>query len=210
MKKKMVFVFLLFTLGVYAQTDDTATPSRFSYGVSGGVNFSNLLQGSDGAQNPITGFHFMGFGEYRFSDKFSIQPGVAYSRQGAETDEMYDPESNTTIKFKMALDYVNVPIFLKYYIVKGFGVEAGPQIGFLTSAKAKDIVVDGVSSDIDVDIKDMFKGVDFGFDIGAFYAFEQGFLVGGRYNMGLTDIAEDNPDDPITNGVFQLYLGFKY
>ncbi|CAM3662239.1 hypothetical protein FSS13T_00990 [Flavobacterium saliperosum S13] len=210
MKKKMIFVFLLFSLCFYAQSDDTATPSKFSFGVSGGVNFSNLLQSDGGNQNSITGFHFMGFGEYRFSDKLSIQPGVAYSRQGAETDEMYDAESNTTTKFKIALDYVNVPILLKYYVVKGFGVEAGPQIGFLTTAKAKDIFVDGESSDIDVDIKDMFKSVDFGIDVGVFYDFQQGFLVGGRYNYGVSDIAEDNPGDPITNSVFQLYLGFKY
>lgn len=210
MKKSMVFIFLLFTLSFYGQTDDTATPSRFSFGVSGGVNFSNLIQSDGGTQNPITGFHFMGFGEFRFNDKFSIQPGVAYSRQGAETDEIYVPEFDTTTKFKMTLDYVNVPILMKYRIVKGFGVEAGPQIGFLTTAKAKDIVVNGEASDIDVDIKDMFKSMDFAFDVGAFYEFDQGFLVGGRYNLGLSDIAEDNPDDPITNSVFQLYLGFKY
>lgn len=210
MKMKMVFICLLFALTFYAQSDVTATPGRFSFGVSGGVNFSNLLQANGGTQNPITGFHFMGFGEYRFTDKFSIQPGVAYSRQGAETDEIYDPEFDTTIKFKMTLDYVNVPILVKYKIVKGFGVEAGPQVGFLTTAKAKDIVVDGEKSDIDVDIKDMFKSMDFAINAGVFYEFELGFLVGGRYNLGLSDIAENNPDDPVTNSVFQLYLGFKY
>lgn len=211
MKNSMKLFFLVWALPLFAQEE--AKPSavgEFSFGVSGGVNFSNLLQGSDGAQNSITGFHFMGFVEYRFSDKFSIQPGVAYSRQGAETDDIYVPEFDTTTKFKMTLDYVNVPILLKYYVVKGFGVEAGPQVGFLTTAKAKDIVVDGESVGMDVDIKDMFKSVDFGIDIGASYTFDQGFIVGGRYNIGLSDIAEDNPDDPVTNSVFQLYLGFKY
>lgn len=212
MKKNILLLLLFCTLPILAQEEEgkTISVAKFSFGASGGINFSNLLQANGGTQNVITGFHFMGFGEYRFNDKFSIQPGVSYSRQGAETDEIYVSEFDATTKFKMTLDYVNVPILLKYNIVKGFGVEAGPQIGFLTSAKAKDIVVNGEKSDIDIDIKERFKSVDISLDFGVFYDFQGGFLVGGRYNYGLNDIAEDNPDEPVTNSVFQLYLGFKY
>jgi len=56
----------------------------------------------------------------------------------------------------------------------------------------------------------MFKGTDLALDLGAAYDFQNGFLVGGRFNVGLTDIAKDNPDKAVTNSVFQLYLGFKY
>lgn len=210
MRNGILCFFMFYVLFGLAQENVKEPKRNFSFGASGGVNFSNLLQANGGTQNVITGFHFMGFGEYRFSDKFSIQPGVAYSRQGAETDEIYLPEFDTTTNFKIALDYVNVPILVKYNIVKGFGVEAGAQIGFLTSAKAKNIVINGEKSDIDIDIKEMFKSVDLSLDFGVFYDFQGGFLVGGRYNYGLNNIAEDNPDDSIINSVLQLYLGFKY
>jgi hypothetical protein len=211
MKKNILFLLLLCSLYVVAQEEEKPNVTgKFSYGVSAGVNFSNLVQGSNDGLNMVTGFHFMGFGEYRFSEKFSIQPGVAYSRQGTKTDNIYVPEFNTTTKFKMILDYVNIPILVKYYVAGGFSVEAGPQLGILTSAKATDIVVDGQSSSEDVDIKDMFKGTDLALDLGASYDFQNGLLVGGRYNVGLTDVAKDNPDKAITNSVFQLYVGFKY
>lgn len=212
MKKNILLLLLFCTLPILAQEEEgkTISVAKFSFGASGGVNFSNLLQANGGTQNVITGFHFMGFGEYRFNDKFSIQPGVSYSRQGAETDEIYVSEFDATTKFKMTLDYVNIPILVKYYVAGGFSVEAGPQLGILTSAKATDIVVDGQSSSEDVDIKDMFKGTDLALDLGASYDFQNGLLVGGRYNVGLTDVAKDNPDKAITNSVFQLYVGFKY
>lgn len=209
----MVLFFLFCTLSVLAQEEQEEAKdplSKFSFGVSGGVNFSNLVQGSNNGFNRITGFHFTGFGEYRFSAKFSMQPGVAYSRQGAETDEMYLPEFDSTTKFKMVLDYINIPVLVKYYITDGFSVEAGPQLGILTSAKAKDVIINGESAGVDVDIKEMFKGTDLALVVGASYDFQNGLLVGGRFNAGLTDIAKDNPDDAITNSVFQLYLGFKY
>jgi len=63
-------------------------------------------------------------------------------------------------------------------------LEAGPQEGFLMSAKAK---VGGESEDL----KDVTKGIDFGLDFRVGYKMDSGLNFGCRYNLGLSDINDD-------------------
>ena len=54
--------------------------------------------------------------------RLRLQGDVLYSQQGAEFD-----------LGKVDLDYVNVPIVFKYYLVKRLNLHVGPQFGFLVS-----------------------------------------------------------------------------
>ncbi len=80
--------------------------------------------------------------EIMVSDMFAVQPELIYSSQGSdyeESDEGFD--FSGTVK----LDYLNIPVMAKYYVAEGFSVEAGPQVGFLLSAKDE---YDGGEEDI--------------------------------------------------------------
>lgn len=84
----------------------------------------------------------------------------------------------------------------------GFRLEAGPQVGFLISAKS-----DGENSSINV--KDNFKTVEFGVGLGAGYIKpSSGLGVGFRYNAGLSNINE-NSTFKSTNSGFQLSLFYQ-
>lgn len=106
--------------------------------------------------------HIGGFVEIKISDKFVIQPEVLYSGQGSDSDEG-----------SFNLTYINVPLMAKYYVADKFNLEAGPQIGFLTSAKIK---MDGNS----IDSKRLFNSTDFGINFGAGYDFTQKLSAGIR------------------------------
>src|SRR5690606_20595756 len=97
-----------------------------------------------------TGFHVGAVAEIKFNDKFSIQPELLYSAQGTKF-----PINNSEVKFN--IDYINIPIMAKYYIVDGFSVEAGPQVGFLTKAELEG-TFDNLTGT--TDIKDTVKSVD--------------------------------------------------
>ena len=86
---------------------------------------------------------------------------------------------------------------LQYHFIPEFHLEAGPQIGFLVAAKAKN---DGNS----VNLKDDYKGVDFGLGFGLGYTFDMGLGIGARYNFGLTDVYDGNSDDSYKNSVAQF------
>ena len=77
-----------------------------------------------------------------------------------------DNDYTGTIK----LSYLNIPLMAKYYVAEGFSLEAGPQIGFLLSAK--DDYNDWRYGEDD--IKEDVKGTDFGVNLGVGYKMESG------------------------------------
>ncbi|HEU4790930.1 MAG TPA: porin family protein [Flavobacterium sp.] len=158
------------------------------FGVKAALNVANLTGDVDNASS-IVGFQVGGFAEIKLSEKFAIQPEVLYSAQGAKSEgETFN------------LGYINIPVLAKYYVAKSFSLEAGPQIGFLTSAK--------IESE---DVKDFVSSTDFSLNLGAGYDFTENLSAGLRYNFGLTNVYDtDLSDDSIKNGVFSVSLGYKF
>ncbi|MEN2414852.1 porin family protein [Flavobacterium mesophilum] len=169
-----------------------ANAQDVKFGVKGGLNFANL--GGDADGDGVTSFHVGALAEIKLTDKFAVQPELLYSGQGSDFGE---GGFDSTLK----LSYLNLPIMAKYYVIDKLSLEAGPQIGFLLSAKNED-----------EDVKDSFKSVDFGLNFGAGYDFTEHFFAGVRYNVGLSNIADvpDEADFKTTNGVFSVSVGYKF
>ncbi|PKB15906.1 porin family protein [Flavobacterium sp. 5] len=162
---------------------------KIKFGAKGGLNFASISGDNTKGSNTVTSFNFGLLSEIPISEKFSFQPELMYSGQG------YSFDDNT-----VALHYLNIPLMGKYYVAKGLSVEAGPQIGFLLSAKNEK-----------TDVKDSFNTFDFGINFGLGYKLENGLNFGARYNLGLTNI--NNIDDSSSknkNGVFQLSVGYFF
>jgi hypothetical protein len=86
----------------------------------------------------------------------------------------------------------------------GFRLEAGPQVGFLTNAKAE------LNGGEGVDVKSSFKKVDFAIGAGIGYINPNtGFGVDARYNYGLSNINENGSVNSYNRG-FQLGLLYQF
>jgi opacity protein-like surface antigen len=181
------------------------------FGVKGGLNLANFEGDTGLDMKSKTGFHLGGFVAIKLSDKFTLQPEVLYSTQGAKADNFEQDVNGTiyTADVDFNLDYVNVPLMIKYYAAEKFNIEFGPQVGFLTAAKVK-ATVDGNSAEEDV--KDQFESVDFGVNLGAGYDFTEKLSAGLRYNLGLSNITKTEPgdDSKVKNAVFSVSLGYKF
>lgn len=73
-------------------------------------------------------------------------------------------------------DQISVPILAQFATSDSFRILVGPSFGFL----------------LDTD-----EGVDtfnFGFDFGLAYNFNEKFALEGRYNLGLSNLIDDEPD----------------
>ncbi|RZJ55926.1 MAG: PorT family protein [Flavobacterium sp.] len=174
------------------------------FGVKGGLNLTNLTGDVEGTSS-LVGFHVGGFAEIKLTDKFAIQPELLFSTQGAKIEETFFDESD---EYDTKLNYLNIPVLAKFYVTEAFSVEAGPQLGVLLSAKS-----DGE------DVKDFYKSVDFGFNVGAGYNFTENLSVGLRYTIGLSSVFEtpdmdeelfDVSDIDVKNSVFALSVGYKF
>ena len=96
-----------------------------NFGIKAGLNLAGLNGSEDLDDYDLrTSFHVGAVAEIGISEKFSFQPELLYSSQGAKAEE-------SGFKATIKLDYLNLPLIAKYYVAEGFSVEAGPQIGFL-------------------------------------------------------------------------------
>lgn len=189
MKKLILGLALVAGTFTFAQKT-SASPVRF--GLKAGLNISNI---SNSDLNSKAGFYGGVFANIPVAKDFSVQPEVLYSGMGGKD------KSNSNVKLNM--DYIAVPVMLQYNLIPNLYVEAGPQFGFLISAKGKG---NGVS----VDVKDNLKTFDFGIGLGAGYYFTQNIGVNVRYTAGLSDVPKNNTGDASRNGVFQFGVAYKF
>jgi opacity protein-like surface antigen len=185
MKKIILSMVAIFAFG-FANAQET------KFGAKVALNMSNFT--GDVTDNSMkVGFQVGAFANLGVSEKFAVQPELVYSTAGAKfTGGSYD------------LNYLNIPVMAQYKVADKFSLEAGPQIGFLMSAKAK---IDGFGS---VDAKDAFNSTDFGLNLGAGYDVAENMNIGVRYTIGLSNIAKDSGDSKLGNSNIALAFGYKF
>ena len=213
MKKVLFAAVAVFAFGA-------ANAQDMSFGAKAGLNVATLTGDVEDA-NSLIGAHAGVFAEFKISDKFSFQPELLFSMQGAK-QEASSTESSGGVTFtedyesKIKLSYINIPLMAKFYVAEKFSLEAGPQIGFLMSAKedySYTLTGPGFneSGSAEEDVKDSLKGIDFGFNLGAAYDFTDNLFAGVRYNLGLSNISDiEGSDVELKNSVLQVSLGYRF
>lgn len=162
---------LFFTVTSYSQGVDL--------GIKFGANFATISDAS-GLDNK-TGFHAGAFAALKFNDNIALQGELLFSEQGAK----FAPGD-------FNLDYVNVPIIVKYYLVQGLNIQLGPQFGFLVN--------DNIEG-IDQENMDISAVMGLGFDL------PLGLRIDVRYNLGLTDIVKNSDGK---NQVISIAIGYSF
>lgn len=167
----LLLAFLLFSL----------TQSSFAqgFGVRAGANFSTASDGNFGKIKSNNGYYLGVYKEMTVVPKLLfIQPEVQFSKQGFNT--------NTT---DFDLNYVQVPILAKLYLLKVVSFETGPQFGFKVSDK-----IDGPQNPD-------FKTFDSAWAFGMSFNLPFGLAINGRYIGSFKEVIKDSD---AKNQVFQL------
>ena len=181
---------LFFTLLFNVQAQET------SFGIKGGFNSASLSDDEGFTTDARNGFHVGIYGEARLSDFIAIQPELLYSQQGSEI------ESEDT-EYKQKVDYINLPVMLKLYLIPGVFAEVGPQIGLAINDETESNVRGLFSAEQETDP----NSFDYGVNIGAGFKLLNGVQAGVRYNYGLGDLYDESDD--FNNRVVQVYLGLE-
>jgi hypothetical protein len=174
----------------------TAIAQHNNFGIKGGLNAYTIYSDDNSSADAKIGFHLGVISHIHLGNQFAIQPELIYSAQGSQ----YTIGSTTA---KLNLNYVNVPLLFQYMFDNGFRLMAGPQVGFLVSAKTE---IDNTKTDV----KDNLKKIELAFGIGASYVHPpSGFGVDARYNFGLTNINDvgsvNSYNRGLQVGVFYLF-----
>ncbi|MEQ3664310.1 MULTISPECIES: porin family protein [unclassified Olleya] len=182
------YLILTFLFTISSQLYSQNIDKKNVFGIMAGGNISNI---SNYEGKSSLGFSGGLYWEWKFSNKFSLQSNILYSQRGENKDGNFSD---------LKLDYINMPILLKYYATEKLGVMTGVYMDFLLNVD---------SSNFD---KDDFKQTDLGIPIGVSYDLSKNLQLGLSYNIGLTDILDNNPNsDKLTNnwGNFSLTYIFK-
>ncbi|GAA4271705.1 porin family protein [Aquimarina gracilis] len=185
MKKILLRItFFLFFLSICVNAQES------SYGVRLGANLSSIS--SDDITDDLEDSRFgivVGFlAEFPVSEKINIQPEFQYSAQGNDDESL-------------RVDYLQLPIFLKYNFNDRFNIHIGPQVGL----KIWEWEQDGV---IEAD----FNTFDFAAVAGLGVNLTENFFADLRYGFGLSNIIDDEniPGDFEGNSRnIQLSFGYK-
>jgi hypothetical protein len=175
--------------------------TAYSQGVSGGIkaglNLSNQNVSGSGISldtKTLAGFHGGVYLTVMFNDKLGLQPELLYSAQGSKFT-IFNNTSTTKI------NYISIPVLLRYNVNEMISFHAGPQIGIVASAKSE-------SGSSTTDIKDDVNSTDINLALGGTIDLPMKLNFTARYCLGLSDIDKDS-NSTSKNNTFQISVGYK-
>lgn len=224
MRKKLLFMVmgLLLTFGLHAQvkvdrgnqdhsqrTERTKTSKKSSqlsikYVVKAGVNMSTMSNGMefDPGFGMGVGFRAGVMANFHWGQRtanslpgtgwFGLQPELMYSYQTVKSD-------GGDIK----MNYLQLPVMLKIYPLSALSVEVGPEFNCLISTSPDRMEFDEATVSLG-----NCRGFNVGAGLGIGYEFRPGLLVGARYSLGFTDMAENLKWK--NNGNVQVTVGWLF
>lgn len=198
-KGVILFLLLINSISLKAQ-------EGFKYGVKFGLNAADLIT-DESKVSPRATFHFGAEIEYRLENQWGFQSELIYNRLGnvrRGTNEAGVKFDNT-----LALDYINIPVLVNYYISEGLYINAGPQVGFLVRADQEETL--GFDSTRQ-SVASKYNSIDFSGVFSVGYLTEWGFNVGLRYQHGFIDVLEEDLEytSQQKHSVLQLYMSLRF
>ncbi|MBR5639508.1 MAG: PorT family protein [Muribaculaceae bacterium] len=202
MKKiAIAFVCMIMAAGVaMAQPEKT-----FTFGPKIGVDYTHYW-GKDCKHGGQLNYQAGLFFEYVVANKFSIAPEVVFAAQGGKYHGEFDGYKTDVTEH---VNYVNVPVMLKYYVAPSLSIDFGPQLGINVYSKYTWKYSMGEAEFKEtVDQKDYTKTVDFGVGLGLTYNIAKDVFVQGRYTLGVTKMFKGDAD--CKNGNAQIAIGYRF
>ncbi|WP_438711960.1 porin family protein [Aquimarina muelleri] len=184
MRKKILFLATFFIFGTLLSNAQEA-----SYGIRIGANLSSISSNDipkdleDSRFGIIVGF----LAEYPVTEKWSVQPEFQYSSLGND-----DKSLN--------VDYLQVPIFLKYNFSDLFNIHIGPQVGLKIWEWEDDNI-----------IETKFNTFNIAAIGGIGVNITENFFADLRYGFGLSNIIDDkNIPEGAKGNTRNIQLSFGY
>lgn len=197
MKKVFMSVVILLSVTTLSQAQGLGG------GIKAGANL-NKISGQSFNDGFDVSYHFGGFLEIDINKKWGFQPELLWSQTTSKPSSFktvyatsVNPLFNGNEQIK--LDYLSIPLLLRYNVGGILTLNAGPQYSILLK-KDRTMLQNGESA---------FKEGDFAFVLGGQLNFKY-LRVYGRYNIGLQNINDIDNKDRWTNQQIQAGLGFRF
>ncbi len=197
----------------YSQEQSVPSASALapSFGINGGVNFSNLYVDAVQDEQVKTGVLIGFYAKLPLTRGISFQPELLYSNKGAQLTYSNFIQGQGVYRFN--LNYVELPMTFVFNVVKNFNVHTGAYVAYLTSANVKDVREGTIIGVTDLN-EDNFNRFDYGWVVGLGVDIGK-FGIGARYNYGQNQIGQPGSlagelTKNSKNSTLALYLAFAF
>lgn len=194
----LLFCIIFSTIQLHAQ-------KRVTPGVRAGVNVSTLSNINADFKTDFYAGAILGL---NLGQKYTLQPELIYTRQGANNVNLVNDNDEVTGQENVTIQYLSLGVINKFYFVEGFHALVGPSL---------DMKIGRNFPRIDFNDDD-YGGVDLGISLGLGYTLPIGLTFEGRFKTGMLDAFNndyflglfDNPDRISLNRVFQIGLSYSF
>jgi len=181
MKKVILFAIVLMggVLNVCAQ--------QATYGIVGGATLasSTFEVGGDTDNSTALGYHIGLQTQITFNETWSLQPEILFTSLYETGDDAADD----------ALNFIQVPVFMKYFASENFYILGGPQATFLL--------------DTDIDTQEFTK-FNIGAGLGLGYIFSNQIFIESRAIYQINNSYIGDGDVSSRRNFVNLSLGYKF
>lgn len=174
MKKLLLVFFLGISFAAFSQD--------VKYGVRGGYTISNLdFKDVPFMENKHRNSFYVGFfSDIAFTNTFSLVPELQFSAEGAKAEVLH-------------LDYIQMPIFLKFKVTDKLRLGVAPQVGLKTHKE-----------------DDMMRNFAYSGVVGLECKLSYTLFLDVRYTYGFTNIFDDVYTAEAKNTNFQIGIGYQF
>lgn len=227
--KKILFIVILFHFIALTHAQERVTSITIQPRV--GATLSLPFGNSKKYLDPNIGFTGGVEAEYQIARRWSVSMGVMYTEENSKLNDKNGIFSNWSVNGAHLIDflnayygthvsyltgkekttYINIPVTVNYYVLKGLAVKVGIQPGFQLKNKGE---LDLEDNKIKLNMNDFMKSTqnsqahkfDVAIPFGISYEYHQ-FIVDGRYNFGLKRLWEGFN---ARNRFAQVTIGYKF
>lgn len=219
----------------------------FTYGILGGLNIPELKGGNNEISRGYTSRLGEAFGitsSYYLHFNLALQADLLYSSEGgkrnglqAYSNPLYNPQATgpiSSLKYLYAnfnnesiLNYIEIPLMIKYFILNNFYINIGPYVNFLLNAqqktdglsliyidKNKTMVISPLEQSFNalIDVTNSIKRINCGLTggIGIILPIDFGnVFLDIRGSYGLIPIQKNKSDGSSYNGCLLIAVGYE-
>ena len=194
---------------------DKVATENFHFSLKAGANVANQ-NGFDDSKR-LNGFNFGLVSSVKINDKWYFEPeflplsprGVRGAPVLETGNPTIDPALTNQHSTKRTINYIDIPIMVRYYVSQKISIAGGPYVSFLSSAEDEFKTTDLGDVLLSTDIKSKLNSIDYGACIEISYSLWEarkgkGINVYARYSHGLADVYKADYAGSHQNSVWQF------
>lgn len=133
--------------------------NSFEFGAHVGYNAATVSTSTQTNSNYRSGFNVAAFGDYFFSNRWSIKARVSYDQKGWAKGYLTNYDTGQSFETDYHLNYLTIPLLASWHFgsKRNWYLNFGPYAGLLLNAK---------ENRFNTDIKSITHNTDLGLDLG--------------------------------------------